>query len=135
MARYLTAYLTTLICVAAMDFFWLTQVGPFLYKPVLGPILVAEPRMVPAVLFYLLYIIGVVYFAVVPALNERRWQTALVRGGLLGIFDYATYDLTNQATLIVWATKITVLDMAWGTFLSGVGGTGGYLITSRLFRK
>jgi uncharacterized membrane protein len=135
MTRYLTAYISTLICVSAMDFVWLTQVGPYLYKPVLGPILAAEPRMVPAVLFYLLYIIGVVYFAVVPALNERRWQTALVRGGLLGIFAYATYDLTNQATLIVWATKITVADMAWGTFLSGVGGTGGYLITSRIFRK
>jgi uncharacterized membrane protein len=134
-ARYVTAYFMTVIVVAALDSIWLTQVGPTLYKPVIGSLLAPEPRMVPAVLFYVIYIVGVVYFSVAPALKSRRWQTALVNGAVLGFCAYATYDLTNQATLSVWSNRITIMDMAWGTVLSAVGGTGGYLITSAIFRR
>lgn len=134
MTRYLGAYVATLIVFAAIDAIWLTQVGPSLYRPIIGDILAPQPRMTPAVIFYLLFIAGIVYFAVAPALASGQWQDALVKGALFGFFAYATYDLTNQATLSVWSTKITLLDMAWGTFLSGVSATGGYLITSAIFK-
>lgn len=129
MIRIATAYVATLIVFAAVDFLWLTKVGPSLYKPIIGSIMAPEPRMVPAVIFYALYIAGLVYFAVMPGLNGGGWRDALIKGALFGLFAYATYDLTNHATLAVWATKITVLDMIWGTFLSGTAATGGYLLT------
>ncbi|MDB5685992.1 MAG: rane-like protein [Rhizorhabdus sp.] len=134
MTRYLAAYAATLVVFAAIDAIWLTQVGPSLYRPIIGEILAPQPRMTPAVIFYLLFIAGIVYFAVAPALASGVWTDALVKGALFGLFAYATYDLTNQATLSVWSTKITLFDMAWGTFLSGVSATGGYLITSAIFK-
>ncbi len=134
MARIITAYLSTIVIFLAVDFAWLTQVGPLLYNPILGPILAPEPRLDAAVLFYLLYAVGLVYFAVLPGLAAGRWQATAVKGALFGFFAYATYDLTNQATLIIWSSKITVADMLWGGFVSGVGSTGGYLVTSKLFK-
>lgn len=135
MARYLTAYIATVIVVAALDSIWLTQMGPTVYQAI-EPLRIPNHglRIVPAILFYAIYIIGVVYFSVVPALKSGRWQTALVNGAVLGFCAYATYDLTNQATLSVWSNRITIMDMAWGTVLSAVGGTGGYLITRAIFR-
>lgn len=129
MTRMLVAYVATLVVFAIVDAIWLTQVGPSLYRPVIGPILAPEPRLGPAVLFYLLFGIGLVYFAVMPALSTGVWHHALLKGALFGFFAYATYDLTHQATLSHWATKITVADMIWGAFVSGVGATGGFFLT------
>jgi len=132
MARIVTAYVSTLAVFAAVDAIWLTNSADLLYRPLLGPILAPQFRLVPAILFYLLYIAGLIYFAVAPALAEQRWQIALTKGALFGFFAYATYDLTNQATLLLWSTKITVADMIWGSFVSGISSAGGALITSRL---
>ena len=134
LTRIAIAYFATLVIFLIVDFIWLSQVGPLLYRPVLGSILAPEPRMIPAVIFYGLYGIGLVYFAVHPALVDGQWQTALVKGALFGFFAYATYDLTNQATLSVWSTKITVADMVWGAFVSGVASTAGFLITRMLVK-
>jgi uncharacterized membrane protein len=134
MIRIVVAYFATLVVFAIVDVIWLTQVGPSLYRPILGSILTPEPRMAPAILFYALYIAGLIYFAVHPALLSGQWQTALINGALFGFFAYATYDLTNQATLIVWSSKITAADMIWGAFVSGVGSTGGFLITRLLVK-
>jgi len=134
MTRIIIAYFATLIVFAIVDYVWLTQVGPSLYQPILGSILTPEPRMGAAILFYALYIAGLVYFAVNPAFATGQWQTAMLKGALFGFFAYATYDLTNQATLIVWSSRITVADMAWGAFVSGVGSTGGFLITRLLVK-
>lgn len=132
MARIVTAYVSTLAVFAAVDAIWLTNSADLLYRPLLGPILAPQFRLVPAILFYLLYIAGLIYFAVAPALAEQRWQIALTKGALFGFFAYATYDLTNQATLLLWSTKITVADMIWGSFVSGISSAGGALITRRL---
>ncbi|MBW8910421.1 MAG: DUF2177 family protein [Sphingomonas sp.] len=129
MTRVVVAYVATLAVFAALDFIWLTQVGPLLYQPLIGSILAPEPRMGPAILFYALYIAGLVYFAVLPGLAGTGWRGALLKGALFGFFAYATYDLTNQATLIVWSSRITMLDMAWGAFVSGLGSAGGCMIT------
>lgn len=130
--RQIIAYFGTLIVFAALDAVWLTQVGPQLYPPIIGELLAPEPRMAPAITFYLLYIAGIVIFAVDPAFKEGGTRAALVKGALFGFFAYATYDLTNHATLKIWALKITLIDMAWGTFLSAVAASGGYLITRKL---
>ena len=134
MARIIIAYISTLVVFAAVDFLWLTQVGPSLYPPILGAILAPAPRMTPAVIFYALYIGGLVYFAVMPGLKGAGWRGSLIKGALFGFFAYATYDLTNHATLIIWSTKITLLDMLWGTFLSGAAATGGYGLTRKLVK-
>ncbi len=134
MTRIVIAYFATLITFAAVDAVWLINSADLLYRPILGPILIPEFRLAPAILFYLLYIAGLLYFAVLPALADGRWRTALIKGGLFGFFAYATYDLTNQATLLIWSTKITIADMIWGTFLSGVSSAGGMLVTRKLVK-
>jgi len=133
MTKTITAYAITLIVFLAIDAIWLTQVGPTLYKPILGDLLAPRPRLGAAVVFYLIFIAGIVYFAVLPGL-AAGWPTALLKGAVLGFIAYATYDLTNQATLAVWSTKITVLDMAWGTFVTGVSAMGGTIITGYVFK-
>ena len=133
MTKIITAYFATLVVFAAIDAIWLTQVGPSLYKPILGDLLAEKPRLGAAVVFYLIFIAGIVYFAVLPGL-ALGWQKALISGAVLGFVAYATYDLTNQATLAIWSTKITLMDMAWGTFLTAVSATGGCLITGAIFR-
>lgn len=132
MARIIIAYISTLLVFSAVDAVWLTNSADLLYRPILGPILAPEFRLAPAIIFYLLYIAGLLYFAVLPGLRDGLWRTALIKGGLFGFFAYATYDLTNQATLIIWSTKITVADMIWGSFVSGVSAAGGCLITGKL---
>jgi uncharacterized membrane protein len=80
-------------------------------------------------LFYLLFVLGLVFFAVRPAIASGDWKTALLQGAAFGFFCYATYDLTNQATLKTWSTVVTLADLAWGTVLSGTAATVGYRIT------
>ena len=97
-----------------------------LYKPVLGPILADKPDMKAAVAFYLISIFGTVFLAIEPALREGAWQRAAVNGAVLGFVAYATYDLTNQATLNVWSLRLTLIDLCWGTALTTVSALGGY---------
>lgn len=127
--RYAIGYVATALVFGLLDFLWLTRVGPGLYRPILGDLLAPQPRMAPAIIFYLLYVLAMMIFAVAPALNGGGWRTALLWGVLLGFFAYATYDLTNHATLRVWSLKITLLDIAWGSFATGAGALGGYLLT------
>jgi uncharacterized membrane protein len=132
MTRIIVAYVVTLLVFSVVDAVWLMNSADLLYRPIIGPILVPEFRIVPAIIFYLIYIAGLIYFAVAPGLADGKWQTALVKGGLFGFFAYATYDLTNQATLLIWSSKITIADMIWGTFVSGVSSAGGCWITNKI---
>lgn len=86
-----------------------------------------------AILFYALYVVGVVIFAVSPAFHAGSWRTAIVLGALFGFFAYATYDTTNLATLRGWPIAMVVVDIAWGTFLTAISATAGFLATQRLF--
>ena len=133
--RYIVAWLGAGLLLAGLDYFWLTSTNVTLYRPVLGSVLAVSPRMAPAVLFYLVYLVGVVVFAVAPAIRRGRWRDATLTGALFGFFCYATYDLTNQATLIVWDTKITLLDLCWGTFLTASGATAGYFASKLVPRR
>ncbi|MES2860182.1 MAG: DUF2177 family protein [Pseudomonadota bacterium] len=126
MLKWIAAYIGTGVAFAAVDFVWLSTMTNRLYKPVIGPIMAAKPDMVAAVLFYLIYIGGIVFLAIAPALKEGLWTKAALNGAVLGFVAYATYDLTNQATLAVWDVKLTVLDLMWGTFLTTAAATAGY---------
>ncbi|GGB74787.1 DUF2177 family protein [Blastomonas aquatica] len=134
MLRYAAAYLFTGLAFVLIDSVWLKTMAPRLYQPILGDMLAPSFRLVPAVVFYVFYILGIQIFAVAPALADGRWQTALVNGAMLGFFCYMTYDLTNQATLAVWSTKITVLDILWGTFLTGSSGLAGFVVTRAIWK-
>lgn len=134
--KYVVAYIATGVAFALIDSLWLRTMYTRLYQPELGEILMRGGfRIGPAVLFYLLYIAGMLIFAVVPALIDGRWQTAIIQGAMLGFFCYATYDLTNLATLKIWSVKVTVLDMIWGTVLTGTASLGGYWATTQLLGK
>jgi len=100
-----------------------------LYRPILGPILAENVRIVPAVIFYVVFVAGIIFFGVLPALDSGRWTTALLNGAVFGFLAYATYDLTNHATLSVWDTRVTLADMAWGTFVTGAASVVGYFVT------
>ncbi|NSX33430.1 DUF2177 family protein [Brevundimonas vesicularis] len=126
MINYVAAYLGAGLTFAAIDFVWLTTMTNRLYKPVIGPIMADKPDMKAAVAFYLISIAGTVFLAIAPALKEGNWTRAAINGAVLGFVAYATYDLTNQATLAVWQTKLTIIDLIWGTTLTMLSATGGY---------
>jgi uncharacterized membrane protein len=126
------AYLASGLAMLGLDIVWLSLTASRLYKPELGDLMLAKFNATPAVLFYLLYVFGIVMLAVLPALAERRLAVALLRGALLGLVAYGTYDLTNQATLRNWSTLVTVADLCWGTFLTAFAATVGYWVTSAI---
>jgi uncharacterized membrane protein len=123
MTAYLLIYITVAIAFVALDGAWLTIMGPVLYKPALGDMLADKVRLAPAIVFYLLYPIGIAIFAAIPALRNNSVSHAAVYGALFGLFAYATYDLTNAATLRQWTTQITIADIAWGAIATGLAAT------------
>jgi len=131
MLNAIAIYAAGLISFLALDAIWLGTTVPRLYKPAMGD-LVADPfQPLPAVVFYLIYAAGLGYFAIQPALESGKWSTALISGAMLGFVAYATYDLTNQATIRSWPMVITIIDLAWGTIASGLAATISYLVLSR----
>ncbi|MFC4292247.1 DUF2177 family protein [Sphingorhabdus arenilitoris] len=134
--KYIAAYIATGVSFLLIDSVWLKNAYEKLYKPEIGDMLYEGGfRMGPAIAFYLLYILGIMIFAVGPALNDGKWQTALLWGALLGFFCYMTYDMTSYAVLKQWSLKVTILDMIWGTILTGGAALGGYWITTWIFGK
>jgi uncharacterized membrane protein len=129
MSRSLIAYVATLVVFAAIDFVWLGFIAKDLYRNGIGHLMADAPNWTAAVLFYLIFIGGLVYFAVTPALAADAWQKATIQAALFGFFCYATYDLTNLATLKGWPVSIVIADMIWGAFVSAAGATAGFFIT------
>lgn len=123
------AYFLTLFVFLAIDAVWLTQIaGPF-YFEALGDLMREDVDYAVAGGFYLLYVAGVVYFAVAPALKVGSARLAFQNGAVLGLIAYATYDLTNLATLNGWPVIVAVIDIPWGTALTAATGGFGYLAT------
>ncbi|WP_454885052.1 DUF2177 family protein [Sphingomonas oryzagri] len=127
MSTWVLAYLATGLAFLGLDAIWLSLAASRLYRPKLGNLLLDGFNFAPAAVFYLLYIAGILIFAVSPALASGRWTTALSRGAMLGLLAYGTYDLTNQATLRGWPMAITVADLCWGTVLTGTTATIGFI--------
>jgi uncharacterized membrane protein len=123
------AYASTAVVFLVLDAIWLTVMADRLYRPAMGAIMLERFSLAPAAVFYLLYVAGVIVFAVSPAMHTGRWTTALGYGAMLGLMAYATYDLTNQATLKNWSWAVTVADLCWGTFVTAVSAAAAARIT------
>ena len=134
MRTILLAYGVTAAVFLVLDFIWLGTMVNAYYKPRMGELLLEQPRLGVAVLFYAIYVVGVVAFAVLPALREGDWTRALWGGALFGFCAYATYDMTNLATLKGFSSEVALVDMVWGTVVSGVSATLGLLGVSLLTR-
>ena len=132
MISFAIAYIAALAVMAGLDFCWLSLMAGPVYRPALGAVMAENPNMAAAVAFYLLYGAGVVIFAVRPGLQAADWRVALLWGALFGFFAYATYDLTNLATLKVWSLKISLLDMAWGAVITGTSAAASAWVTLAL---
>lgn len=124
-------YFVSLVTFVVIDLIWLSLMAPRFYRPILGDIAVSGFNLAPAIVFYALYPVGLVIFAIMPALKTGSAGMALLYGALFGFFTYATYDLTNQATLRNWTTSLTVVDVAWGTLLGAVAAAAGFLAASK----
>lgn len=131
MTKYLIAYVSAAVIFGALDFMWLRWAGENFYRPVIGEIMADEFRLAPAAAFYFLYLTGMVWFAIKPGLETGQVATALLNGVLLGALCYATYDLTSQAVLKVWATKISLVDICWGAFATGTSAAIATWVTLR----
>jgi len=134
MTRILVAYATTLVVFLGLDSVWLTVMTPRLYQPAIGPLMAAQPNLAAAVLFYALFMIGIVVFAIGPALERGGWTRAARLAALFGVLAYGTYDLTNLATLRGFTLQLTVADMAWGAVVSAVAASAGFAAASRVRR-
>lgn len=126
MSYYLKLYFTTLAAFLVIDFIWLGLVARSFYKKHLGYLMAPSPNWVAAIIFYLLFIAGVLVFVVLPGLKENSLKTTLLRAALFGLVAYATYDLTNLAVVKDWPVIVTVVDLIWGTFLSVAVGFVGF---------
>jgi uncharacterized membrane protein len=125
---YLKLYLLTIPVFFAIDLVWLGVIAKGLYQKNLGHLLSPAVNWPAAFAFYLIYIVGILLFAVKPALADQSLAKAAIWGALFGFFTYATYDLTNLATLKGWPLKIVVIDVIWGTLLCTLVASASYLI-------
>jgi uncharacterized membrane protein len=128
MKQSVILYLCTAVVMWPLDLLWLGLVARTIYRREIGGLLLDRPEIVPAALFYLVYVVGIVVFAVRPAVQSGELATALAYGALFGFMAYATYDLTNLATLRGYTLAIASIDLAWGTFLTAISAGGGFLL-------
>ena len=128
--KWIVAYASAAGMFGLLDFFWLRWAGPALYRPALGDLLAPQFRTGPALVFYVAYIAGMVWFAIRPGLAEGV-PYAVLNGALLGALAYATYDLTNQATLRHWPVSVTLLDIAWGASATALASGVAAWVTMR----
>lgn len=132
MLRYTLSYLATAATFLAMDSVWLTLTVNRLYRPHMGALMADKPALAPAAVFYLIYIAAILVLAVAPAAKAGSWGLLVTRAAFFGLAAYATYDLTNQATLKDWSSIITLADMAWGTVATTVAASAGFLVARKM---
>lgn len=132
MRLFLKLYLIALPIFFMVDMIWLGVLAKNFYKNQIGFLMKPDVNWTAAIIFYLLFLVGVVLFVIEPALEKKDLIFALSRGALFGLITYATYDLTNLATLKDWPLKVVVVDMMWGAVLSGSVCVSSYWIANKL---
>ena len=140
MLNHLAAYGATVVVMLALDIAWLGFIAKSFYREAIGHLMADPPNLVAAVVFYLLYPAGVMLFAVAPAAwsgvlatsTDTSWSHAVLAGALFGFFAYATYDLTNLATLRGWPWRLVLVDIAWGTTLTAAAAAAGHWALGRM---
>lgn len=126
--KLLICYLLTFAVFFVIDMAWLGFIAKDLYKKYLGDLLSEQVNWTAAFIFYILFILGVFIFAILPSVEKNSLTSAILLGALFGFFTYATYDLTNLATLKGWPLNIVFIDILWGSFLTGIVSTAGFYI-------
>lgn len=122
------SYTLTFVVFFILDMAWLGFIAKDLYKKYLGDFLSEQVNWTAAVIFYLLFVIGVFIFAILPSVEKNSLISAIILGALFGFFTYATYDLTNLATMKNWPINIVFIDILWGAFLTSVVSAAGFYI-------
>ena len=131
-ANFVKLYVLTAVIFFAIDIIWLGVVAKNFYNKHLGQFFRDRVNWTAAILFYLLYILGIMIFAILPGIASASLNKTAILGVLYGLFTYATYDLTNLATLKDWPKIIVVVDILWGMVLCGLVSAGGFLVATRL---
>jgi uncharacterized membrane protein len=126
--HYIIVYIGSLVVFLVVDFIWLGWVAQPFYQRQLGDLLSQRVNWPAAIAFYLLFIVGLMIFCILPALQRNSMTTAMVLGGLFGFFTYATYELTNYALIRNWPAALVPVDIAWGVFLCTAVALGGYMV-------
>ena len=127
-SKLIISYILTFAVFFIVDMAWLGFVAKDIYKKYLGNLLSDNVNWVAAIIFYLLFVIGIFIFAIMPSVEKNSLHSAIILGALFGFFTYATYDLTNLATLKNWSLNIVFIDIIWGAVLTGIVSTAGFYI-------
>ncbi len=131
MTKFLAAYAAIFLVMLAIDMLWLGVIAKPLYQEGIGHLMAAKPNLVAAGLFYLIFPIGLMFFAVSPYGVSPDWNRVLISAAVFGFFAYATYDLTNLAIMKNWPISLSLIDVAWGTFASTVSAAAGKFMLDR----
>lgn len=126
--KLLICYVLTFAVFFILDMAWLGFIAKDIYKKYLGGFLSEQVNWTAAIIFYLLFVVGVFFFAILPSVEKNSLTSAIMLGALFGFFTYATYDLTNLATLKNWPLNIVFIDILWGSLLTGMVSTAGFYI-------
>ncbi len=127
-SKIILGYLLTTVVFFAIDILWLGLIAKGLYNKILGHLLADQVNWTAAIVFYLIFIVGIFVFAIMPAVDKESFKHALIYGALFGFFTYATYDLTNLATMKGWPLKIVFIDIVWGIVLTASVSISGFYI-------
>jgi uncharacterized membrane protein len=133
MALIIKSYVSAFLVFFAIDMLWLGLIAKNFYSAKLGHLMTPKVLWTPALIFYMLFVAGILFFVVFPALQKGSWTYALGAGALFGLITYATYDLTNLATLKDWPLVVTLVDLVWGSVLSASTATLSFLIINKFF--
>jgi len=130
MKTFIFSFVSALLSLFVIDFFWLTTMSKKFYSKHIGFIISDSPNLIAAGFFYLIYCLGIVFFVVLPSIqNNYSLTRVFLQGFLFGLVAYATYDLTNHATIKNWPLIVTLVDLSWGALLTGVVGLASFYIT------
>lgn len=129
---FIKLYLIVLPVFLGIDMIWLTLIAKNFYAQQIGYLMAKKPNLIAALIFYLIFIAGLIIFVISPALEKKEWSSALFMGAFFGLITYATYDLTNLATIKNWPLVITIVDLIWGMVLSASVSVISYFIASKI---
>ena len=129
--KYIALFFITTLIFFAIDILWLGVIAKNFYRDKLSFIFTGEVNWQAAIIFYLIYIIGILYFAIIPGIHTGNWKIVLLNGAFLGFLCYATYDLTNMATIKQWPLSVVIIDIIWGTILTGSVALFSYLSATK----
>lgn len=130
--KLLVPYFATMVFFFAVDLVWLGVIAKDFYRNGIGHLMGDGFNVAGVIAFYIVYIAGVFFFAINPALETGDWQRAAFLGAAFGFFAYATYDLTNLATLRDWPVGLAIADMAWGSALTSAASVVGFWVASKM---